>query len=704
MRRVPVWTFALLCAPLVARAQARAGGEFRVNTTTTGTQAYSSVGGDLRGNFVVVWGGFGRGDILGQRYDRTGQRVGGELVVSPSTPSGDFPSVAMNARGEFLVAWVRDGSLPGVGDVFGQLFDAAAVPVGGQLRLNDFTTGAQRPPTVAADGRGDFVVAWWSSYQDGDRYAMAGRRVSRQGTLLGGEFVANTYTTGNQYRGDVAAGPDGGFVVAWTSSPSPSGDELSVNAQRFDATGARLGDNFQVNTYTTGGPFAPAAAVAPDGSFVIAFLRENPDCCDIHAQRYTAAGDRIGGEFQVNSSVGGLKTRQHVSMDSAGNFVVAWTDYAADGSGPGVRARRFRADGTPRGEDFTVNTYTTGAQRLHAFAGSVASDAVGNFVVTWAGDQGDGVDLDVFAQRYGGLHPLPLQLEDGGNGVWEPGETAGLAPVWLNVNGAPLRPGGVLSNLTGPAGATYTITDGSATYPPLPDGTSARCDDCYAVNVSVPATRPATHWDAAATETLTPDTLGHVKRWTLHVGGSFTDVAAANPFYRFIEILLHEGVTTGCGGAAYCPAVSTPREQMAAFVLLAREGAAFAPPACTTPLFDDVPAGSPFCPFVEELARRGVVSGCGGRNFCPSAAVTREQMPVFVLRTLDPALNPPACGTPVFADVPASSPFCRWIEELVRRHVVAGCGGGNYCPTDPVTREQMAVFIAVTFGLTLYGP
>ena len=79
-------------------------------------------------------------------------------------------------------------------------------------------------------------------------------------------------------------------------------------------------------------------------------------------------------------------------------------------------------------------------------------------------------------------------------------------------------------------------------------------------------------------------------------------------------------------------------------------------------------------------------------------------MAVFVLRMLDPTLNPSACGVPMFADVPASSPFCRWVEELARRGIVAGCGGGSYCPSAPVTREQMGVFLGVTFGLTLYGP
>ena len=218
------------------------------------------------------------------------------------------------------------------------------------------------------------------------------------------------------------------------------------------------------------------------------------------------------------------------------------------------------------------------------------------------------------------------------------------------------------------------------------------------------ATRPITHWDSSAVETVTP--TGTTKIWTLHVGDSFTDVVASNPFYRFVETILHKNVTGGCGAGIYCPSASTTREQMAVFVLVAREPAGFNPPACVagSEVFSDVPASSPFCKWVEELARRGVVSGCGSGQYCAGNPASREAMAVFVLRTLDGTLNPPACGaTPMFADVPASSPFCRWIEELVRRGVVTGCGGGNYCPAAGVTREQMAVFLTVTFGLTLYG-
>jgi hypothetical protein len=296
-----------------------------------------------------------------------------------------------------------------------------------------------------------------------------------------------------------------------------------------------------------------------------------------------------------------------------------------------------------------------------------------------------------------------VEVNTAGNSVFEPGETVIVAPSWRNDTGAPAAVTGAASSFTGPAGPTYTITDATADYGTVAAGATASCTasgNCYGLNIPTPASRPSLHWDSTVLETLSSS---ETKTWTLHVGNSFTDVPTTSPFYRFVETLLHKSVTGGCGPDTYCPTSSTTREQMAVFVLVAKEGSSYSPPACTTPPFGDVATSSVFCRWIQELSTRGVVSGCGGGNYCPGDPVTREQMAVFALRTLDPTLNPPACGTPVFNDVPASSPFCRWVEELFNRGIVTGCGGGNYCPTDPVSREQMGVFIAATFSLSLYG-
>ena len=256
----------------------------------------------------------------------------------------------------------------------------------------------------------------------------------------------------------------------------------------------------------------------------------------------------------------------------------------------------------------------------------------------------------------------------------------------------------------GPVNPVNVPPNACGGYGTVPNDASAPCTDCYGVAVDGPSPRPQQHWDASVLESLSPDGLGEQKTWRLHIGASFADVPPTGAFYRFVETLLHHGVTGGCGAANYCPTASTSREQMAVFVLVAREGAGYAPPACGTPVFSDVPASSPFCRFVEELARRAVVSGCGNGKYCPDDAVTREQMAIFTLRTLDPTLDPPPCVPPnVFDDMPETSAYCRWVEELANRGIVSGCAPGQYCGSAPVTREQMGVFLGVTFGLTLYG-
>ncbi len=181
---------------------------------------------------------------------------------------------------------------------------------------------------------------------------------------------------------------------------------------------------------------------------------------------------------------------------------------------------------------------------------------------------------------------------------------------------------------------------------------------------------------------------------------TFLDVPFNYWSWKFIEAIDNRGVPGSCGGGNYCPTASMTRGDMAIFLLKAKEGGAYFPPACTTPLFNDVPCSSGYAIWVNELARRGVTAGCGGGNYCPSGSVTRAEMAVFLLSTLRGAgYQPPACTVPRFLDVPCSSPFATWINEMAALGITAGCGGGNYCPATAVLRDQMAVFITQTFAL-----
>jgi hypothetical protein len=113
--------------------------------------------------------------------------------------------------------------------------------------------------------------------------------------------------------------------------------------------------------------------------------------------------------------------------------------------------------------------------------------------------------------------------------------------------------------------------------------------------------------------------------------------------------------------------------------------------------FADVPPGHLFYTEIGKLSARGITSGCTSSNYCPDANVTREQMAVFLIRALGD-FNPPTPPSQRFADVPPSHPFYAFIDQMAVRQITTGCGGGNYCPTSQVTREQMAIFIIRALG------
>jgi len=192
--------------------------------------------------------------------------------------------------------------------------------------------------------------------------------------------------------------------------------------------------------------------------------------------------------------------------------------------------------------------------------------------------------------------------------------------------------------------------------------------------------------------------------WTADVAAStaFSDVPTYAWSYDYVGRLYAAGITSGCSAApiSYCPQQPVLREQMAVFLLRAKHGSAYVPPV-PAGTFIDVPVQSPFAGWIERLASEGITSGCGPSYYCPSEKVSRAQIAVFLLRAKYGAAYQPPAPRGRFGDVPTDSPMAAWIEQLAQEGITGGCSASpaKYCPDDPVTREQMAVFMVKAFGL-----
>ena len=114
---------------------------------------------------------------------------------------------------------------------------------------------------------GAFVVAWQSP-QDGNGYGIMARRYDAAGSPLGAEFAINSTTAGNQIVPSVAVNPSGSFVV---TLHSPDGSSYGLRARLFDPSGAAVGADFAVNTYTTGMQYGYSLAADALGNFVVAW-------------------------------------------------------------------------------------------------------------------------------------------------------------------------------------------------------------------------------------------------------------------------------------------------------------------------------------------------------------------------------------------------------------------------------------------------
>jgi uncharacterized repeat protein (TIGR03803 family) len=381
------------------------------------------------------------------------------------------------------------------------------------------------------------------------------------------------------------------------------------------------------------------------------------------------------------------------------------------------------------GTIFKIDTNGTALTTLHSFVtsaypfASLMQGADGYLYGTTAGggsgDNGTIFKINTNGSIFTTLHrftftdgALPsaelVQAADGnlyGNAAGGP--TLGGVVFRLILSGAPFEVVGVAPTSGPSSGGTYVSVSGlgfESTDTVSLSGaaaTSVIWVNPSQINATTPGLLPGTLNDIVVTKLNLSS--AQLSRGFL---ADFLDVPQSDNFHDYVEKIFRSGITAGCGGGNYCPNDPVTRAQMAVFLLRAEHGSSYVPPPCTG-IFADVactPVPAFAADWIEQLSIEGITAGCGGGNYCPDQPVTRAQMAVFLLRAEHgPGYAPPACTAPgIFGDVPCPGGFAvDWIERLYAEGVTGGCSSSPplYCPDNPNTRGQMAVFLAKAFGL-----
>jgi len=285
--------------------------------------------------------------VYGQCYNENGDKLGAEFQVNTYTAGTQWESsVASLQDGGFIVIWdsnQRDGSDLGV---YGQRYDENGRKVSSEFQVNTYTKGKQYSGSVAGLAGGGFIVTWHSCYrQHSSAFDVYGQHYDKNGNRVGSEFLVNTYTKDNQSHPSVTGLEDGGFIVIWNSDQRRvSGSDETVYGQRYDANSRKVGSEFQVNTYTKGSKdYAEYASVAglAGGGFIVTWQSYGQDGSGygIYGQRYDTHGAKIDEEFRINTHTQDHQKYPSVSSLPNAQFVVTWeskgqdNDYDREGSG-----------------------------------------------------------------------------------------------------------------------------------------------------------------------------------------------------------------------------------------------------------------------------------------------------------------------------------------------------------------------------------
>ncbi len=393
-----------------------------VTTTTVNSQRLGTSDAMQDGGYVTTWysmdqDGNGHWDIYAQMYSSTGQKIGTEFRVNTDDDHHQYwADVAGLTGGGFVISWLdfAEGGVPGEYGVHFQVYDAVGNTVGGEVNANTTTLGQQFPSDIVGTDDGGFVLTWRSENVDGDGYAVITRKFDASGAPLSAEIQANTTTLGDQSSGALAALPGGGYLVAWHSDNVDAAG-TAVVFQRFDAAGSKIGGEIQANTTILGDQAAADITMLSDGGFIVAWTSNDHLAgagSGVYYQRYDVAGSPVGGEMAIDEEAGAIVLSDiEVEGLPGGGWIASWRSNA-DGDFD-VFMERYAADGTLL-EDNVVVTNAADEQRYPRL--TVLNN--GDVVFNWTDINGADGDLNGVYQRiYANPESSPRISEDASSGT-----------------------------------------------------------------------------------------------------------------------------------------------------------------------------------------------------------------------------------------------------------------------------------------------
>jgi hypothetical protein len=385
------------------------GSEVQVNTNGLSQLHNPAAAFDGTGRSLVVW----ENDLLGLRgrlYDAAGNALGNELSlvgnvawsVLPGTAPVVFhrnPAIVFLPTGNFLLAWAEEhGTLEWTiffenlqvqsREIVVQEFNVAGEPVGGPRTISSGGIGLKSLPRLAVLPAGGAVAAWMSSYGKGSTPAselgVFTRQLDSAGRPVGSQTQVDTKKGAIGLAPALAVDPDGSYLIAWTSQNGTDTFNTSIYGRVFGASGAPLAAPFAITANTVGPQGRPTVANDGQGSYLVAWQSYFNDVFHsrVDGQIVSKAGGLLGKRQTISTGEGNnlADAAPAAAVAPGGTFMLTWMEWNM--SFPvGLAGVQVDRTGVPLGNQFWINDLQIGAQN----GTSLATDGAGHYLSSYEG-------------------------------------------------------------------------------------------------------------------------------------------------------------------------------------------------------------------------------------------------------------------------------------------------------------------------------